>query len=438
MRPRPSCSRRALARAIATLAIALWPALAVAGPPVLPPAPGSGGALETPAAPMQGGSFASPPVQRPAGMPVQRPATPVQPTGGAAQPAPVQPAGPTAAPVQPAGPTVVPVQPVPVQPVGPSAVSGPPAPQPGTARPATSQPAPAQPTPSQPGTARPATTIAPPPATIGPQPAAVSPPGPIEPDGDPDVSEADSPEAALVAQAQPARKKFPHRGIVGDFRIGTLGCIGGLCRGGHDISPGVRLGGFFGGNIRGWVELGVGGGWGTLTSKVAPGTNAMALYGLDPYVLQLALLAQAAGLVNVDLAGLSVQDDKLRVAQVGPSVRVHLLPRGRVGAFVGTGVGYNVLRARYETGLGAMGMDFHGIHVPVEANLSVYVLEHLAVGMQFDYMWTWYGLAVLDHPQQRIPIPMRMLEASAATQGVNVREQLPQFWTLGLAIRGRV
>jgi hypothetical protein len=58
--------------------------------------------------------------------------------------------------------------------------------------------------------------------------------------------------------------------------------------------------------------------------------------------------------------------------------------------------------------------------------------------MQFDYMWTWYGLAVLDHPQQRIPVPMRLLEGTAATQGVDVRAQLPQFWTLGLAIRGRL
>ena len=97
-----------------------------------------------------------------------------------------------------------------------------------------------------------------------------------------------------------------------------------------------------------------------------------------------------------------------------------------------------MLRARYQTAVGDLGMSFHGIDVPVEANLSVYVHEHVAVGMQFDYMWTWYGLAVLDHPQQRIPVPMRLLEGTAATQGVDVRAQLPQFWTLGLAIRGRL
>jgi hypothetical protein len=251
--------------------------------------------------------------------------------------------------------------------------------------------------------------------------------------------EPSEPEAVVLAPAERSRKPFQHKGLVADARIGTLGCIGALCRGGHDVSPGVRVGGFLGGNIRGWFELGVGGGWGTLTSKAAPGTNALLLYGLDPNVLQAALLAQAAGLINVDLAGLAVQGgDQLRAAQLGPSLRVHLLPRGRIGAFVGSGVGYNVLRARYQTALGNVGMNFHGVHVPLEANFSVYVHEHIAVGLQFDYMWTWYGLAVLDHPQQKIPIPMRLLQGTPATQGVNVRDQLPQFWTLGLALRGRL
>jgi hypothetical protein len=292
-------------------------------------------------------------------------------------------------------------------------------------------------------------------ATPGPQPVPAPAPQPASPLARPSAAPSPTPRApsarrfdadddllpaspAVVDRAESPRRTLEHRGFVADVRVGTLGCIGGLCRGGHDVSPGARLGGFLGGNIRGWVELGLGGGWGTLTSKVAPGTNAMTLYGLDPWALQYVLAAQAAGLVTVDLAGLAVQDDQLRAAQVGPSLRVHLVPRGRVGAFIGTGVGYNVLRARYQTPLGDVGMGFHGIDVPVEANLSVYVLEHLAVGVQAEYMWTWYGLAVLDHPQQRIPMPMGVLQAAAQTQGVDLRGQLPQFWTLGLAIRGRV
>lgn len=376
LRPWPVRLRSGIARALATLVVVSCPGLALAGPPVLPSS-GTGAGTAQPMAVSAQGGFATAPIQRPAGMEQPRiaPARPAAP----AQPVASAPAAP----------------PAPVQPAPTPATVTPPAP---AATPAVAVPA----------------------REIGPEP------------------EPSAPEAVLVAEPKPARKAFPHRGIVADFRIGTLGCIGALCRGGHDVSPGVRLGGFLGGNIRGWVELGVGGGWGTLGSKVAPGTNAMLLYGLDPNVLQLALLAQAAGLINVDLAGLAVQDDQLRAAQVGPSLRVHLLPRGRFGAFVGSGMGYNVLRARYQTALGDVGLDFHGIDVPVEANFSVYVLEHLAVGVQFDYMWTWYGLAVLDHPQQRIPIPMRLLEGTAATQGIDVREQLPQFWTLGLAIRGRL
>lgn len=373
-----------IARTLVTLAVASCPCLAWAGPPVLPSTGGQeGGSISaSPSAPGQGSSFASIPVQRPAGLQVAE---------------------------------VRPVRPV----------------------------APAQPAPAQPTVAQPVSPIVVAPPEVGPQPAPVAAPPPIAPAPSaaviaPAPSEPSEPEAALVAEAKPPRKKYLHKGFVADFRIGTLGCIGAFCRGAHDVSPGVRLGGFVGGNIRGWVEIGLGGGWGTLGTKVAPGTNAMLLYGLDPNVLQLALLAQAAGLINVDLAGLAVQDDTLRAAQFGPSLRVHLLPRGRIGAFVGSGVGYNVLKARYTTAIGDVGMDFHGIDVPVEANVSVYVHEHVAVGLQLDYMWTWYGLAVLDHPQQQIPIPMRLLQGTAATQGVDVREQLPQFWTLGLAIRGRL
>jgi len=391
VRPSLARTRRTIARSLATLAmaVALWPGLVLAGPPVLPPTgtQGAGGPIASSAAvPIQASSFASTPVQRPA-----------------VQIQPVTPSQPRTAPV--VGP-----EPPPVREIGP-------------------QPAP---------------TVTPSPAPTGPAVTTTAIPTSAKPAAAPRpvvTSEAsdEAPAAALVAEAEPPRKRFQHQGIVADFRIGTLGCIGALCRGGHDVSPGMRLGGFLGGNIRGWVELGVGGGWGTLSSKVAPGTNALLLYGLDPNVLQAALLAQAAGLINVDLAGLAVQGgDQLRAAQLGPSMRIHLLPRGRFGAFVGSGVGYNVLRARYQTALGDVGMAFHGIDVPVEANFSVYVHEHIAVGLQFDYMWTWYGLAVLDHPQQKIPIPMRLLQGTPATQGVDVREQLPQFWTLGLAIRGRL
>ncbi|MCA9650052.1 MAG: hypothetical protein H6712_18120 [Myxococcales bacterium] len=276
----------------------------------------------------------------------------------------------------------------------------------------------------------------------GPSPAPARAPSPLPPSEIPAAEpEGDlpSPDAALAEEAEIPTTPIPHRGAVADLRVGTLGCIGGFCRSGrHDVSPGVRLGGFLGGNVRGWFEAGIGGGWGTMKPNVTPGTNALVLYGLDPYVLQQALLAQAAGLLKVDLAGLAVSDARLRATQVGPTIRVHLIPRGRVQAFVGSGVGYNLLRSRYQTAAGDVRLDLHGIDVPVEANLSVYLRPHVALGVQLDYMWTWYGAAVLDHPQQRLALPVSVLQAAGQQQGVDFRGELPQMWSVGLALRGRL
>lgn len=333
-------------------------------------------------------------------IPVQRPATMPNPARPAALTDPSAPStSGSVSPAAPVGPQPVPPQPVPR---GPAPEAGP-APQAGPTPAAASESAPA-----------------------------VDAPTP-EPDAGP------TPDAAVEDDATSSKERFIHRGAVADFRIGTLGCIGVMCRSGrHDVSPGVRVSGFIGGNIRGWVELGVAGGWGTMRPSVTPGTNALLLYGLNPAVLQQALLAQAAGLVDINFTGLAVSDAEMRALQLGPRLRVHLVPRGRVGAFVGTGVGYNRLRNRYDTALGPLGLDFHGIEVPIEANLSAYVLPNLAVGVQFDYMWTWYGLAVLDHPQQRAAVPMGVLQAAAQQQDVDLRGELPQMWTLGLAIRGRL
>ncbi len=295
----------------------------------------------------------------------------------------------------------------------------------------------AEPTPSVEPTPAPSETPGPTPApAAAPAPSELDPAEPIAAPGPSGAS----PDAAVQEQAQDPRERFKHAGAVADVRIGTLGCIGGLCRAqGHDVRPGVRVGGFLGGNIRGWVEIGLGGGWGTMRPNIEQGTNVLVLHGLNPNVLQQALLAQAAGLIDFNFASLAVNGDaRLRATQVGPSLRVHILPRGRFGAFVGSGVGYNGLNARYDTAAGDLKLSFHGINVPVEANFSVYVLPRLAVGVQFDYLWTWYGLAVINHPEQRAAVPMGVLQAAAQQQGVDLRGQLPQFWTLGLNIRGRL
>jgi hypothetical protein len=341
-------------------------------------------------------AFASPPpVQRPAGM--QPPAAgwmeSPAPSDGAIEPAPSEPAPSEAPEAEP----------------GPAPIDAPLAP--------TVEADPAEPTP----------------ADAGPPPRSAArsldgAPGPAEPAS-----------AGALRRTRDKDVRFPHRGAIFEAQIGTMGCVRSLCDDSrHAISPGVRLNGFLGGNIRGWVELGLGGGWGSMRSSVAEGTNALTMYGLDPGLLQQALAAQAAGLIDVDLYGLATSRAKMSSVNVGPVARVHFIPRGRFTAWAGSGVGYHLLRNKYETLVGTVKLDFHGLAVPIEAGLGVFVHEHVAVTAQFDYLWTWYGLAVLDHPDQRAALPVAALQAAANLQNVDLRAQLPQFWTLGFGLRARI
>jgi hypothetical protein len=268
-----------------------------------------------------------------------------------------------------------------------------------------------------------------------PTPAPAATTTPVPP---PRVSSA-GPTGLRKTVAPPRQRKFSHQGFVTDLRLGTLGCVRGLCNGGHNVSPGFRVDGFLGGNIRGFVDVGFGGGWGTLTSDVAPGTNALSLYGLDPFLLQQALtLINGGQSPGIDLTALSVTDSKLRTAQAGPLIRVHFIPRGRFAAYVGSGVQYNLFRARYGTAAGGAKIDFHGLAVPIEAGFGVYVHEHVSVGIQFDYLWTWYALANVEHGGQALAVPVRILDEAAKMQSSSLRGQLPQFWTFGLMLRARI
>ncbi len=246
-----------------------------------------------------------------------------------------------------------------------------------------------------------------------------------------------SSEIGLRRTATKPPRKFSHDGFITDLRVGTVGCVRGLCSG-HNVRPGFRLDGFLGGNIRGFVDFGLAGGWGSLGSDIATGTNVLALYGLDAALLQQALGVLGGQALPVDLTALSVTDSKLRTAQAGPLLRVHFIPRGRFAAYVGSGVQYNLFRARYSTAAGDARIDFHGLAVPIEAGFGVHVHEHVAVGLQFDYLWTWYALANLDQGGQSITVPLRILDEAARMQNTSLRGQLPQFWTFGLMLRARV
>jgi hypothetical protein len=247
-------------------------------------------------------------------------------------------------------------------------------------------------------------------------------------------------EPALHRRAPDHMRTFSHRGFTTDLRIGTIGCLRGACGADrHAANAGFRIDGFIGGNIRGWVDLGIAGGWGAMSSDVKPGTNVLALYGLDPAQLQTALGLLAGQALGIDLGSLAVNDARLRTAQAGPVVRVHFIPRGRFAAYVGTGVQYNLFRARYGTSSGPAQLDFHGLAVPIEGGFGVHVLEHLALGVQFDYLWTWYAIANLEQGATSLPVPVRVLDQAAKMQnGGSFRDQLPQFWTFALTLRARI
>jgi hypothetical protein len=299
-----------------------------------------------------------------------------------------------------------------------------------------------------------------PPATVEPTPVAVTPappedatptsqltaPQPITDVDDP-VAEPIAPPAAAAAagptglRKQHARDlgKFSHRGFTFDFRVGTVGCVKAMCASDrHDVHPGIRLDGFLGGNIKGWVDVGISGGWGALSSNAAKGTNVLTLYGLDPYLMQQALGVIGGKALGIDLTALNVQSSKLRTAQVGPLVRVHFIPRGRYAAWVGSGVQYNLLRARYDTPVGQARIDFHGLAVPIEAGFAVHVLRNLAIGAQFDYMFTFYPLTNISQGGSSFTLPTRILDQAARMQNSAFKSQLPQFWTVALTLRARV
>lgn len=246
-------------------------------------------------------------------------------------------------------------------------------------------------------------------------------------------------EGSLRRRGRVEPGKIPHRGLILEGKLGTVGCTGTICRHGsaHDASPGLRVDGFLGGNIAGFFEVGVQGGWGKPRAAVAPGQNVLSLYGVDPTVLGVALAEVDRGLA-AQLPRLVVREAETTTAQVGPSLRLHLVPRGRLIAFLGTGIGYNLFRARYTTDGGDVRLDFHGLVVPVEGGLGVHLTRHLAIATEGSYLWTRYGLVVLDHSAEHTVVPLSSVEAAASGAGVDLVRDLPRFWTVTFALRARL
>jgi hypothetical protein len=224
--------------------------------------------------------------------------------------------------------------------------------------------------------------------------------------------------------------RTPHSGAILDARIGVLGCTRRLCKR-HGANPGFRVDGFLGGNIAGFVDLGLDAGWAAIGNEVPLGTDGLGLYGLRNDSLP----EEARDML--DFSQFIVNSASLDTVQAGLDVRVHFIPRGRFAAYVGTGVGYNLFRARYHTEGGRAKLAFHGLYVPLQIGFGVHVHRNVAIGLQFDYLFTWYGLVAVSGAPGKVAVPVSMLEAPAAEQGVDLRGDLPQFWTVGAYVRAR-
>lgn len=237
---------------------------------------------------------------------------------------------------------------------------------------------------------------------------------------------------------QPDQKtKIPHKGFVAEARAGALGCFGSVCGDGHRMDPGVQVGGFLGGNIRGFVELGVQGGWGKLRPNIPEGRDVLSLYGIDGRALEDEIQAQMDLPTEVDLnlAALNVQSAQSSAAHGGLALRFHIVPRGRVAAYLGSGVNYQLFRSQYDTPLGPTKMDFHGLSVPVQVGLGVYLHRRIAITGEFDYLWTKFLVAKLDHPMQQLVAPISALESASDAVDADFGKSLPAFWTATVALR---
>lgn len=246
------------------------------------------------------------------------------------------------------------------------------------------------------------------------------------------------PQPTEPTQANHKKEPIPHRGFTMDVRIGFQGCVRSVCARSakHHARPGFRIDGFIGGNIKGWVELGISGGWGTFGSQVEGEPNVLNLYDVDTTLLEDA--AEALGEVfPFDLDSLVVVDSQLRTARGGPHIRIHFIPKGPFMAYVGSGVGYSLFRARYATRNGETVLSFHGIDVPIEAAFGYHFHKNVAATIQFDYLWSRYILVQLKHPEYGGVVPISLLTDSMIEGAPDIRKQLPHVWTVGFGIRAR-
>ena len=251
----------------------------------------------------------------------------------------------------------------------------------------------------------------------------------------------------LVATSQETepepKQRIAHRGFILDAAAGTLGCTRAICagRGGYDAAPGVFASGFIGGNIGGFVELGIKGGWGRMRSRAESGEHAVSYWGVAPGELEheLRTHSEAVGSATVDtLAHARSHDIALSAFHAAPVLRIHFAPRGRAIVFAGAGAGYGGLRSDHRTDRGPLHLSAHGLAVPIEGGLGVHITPHLAVVARFDYLWMHYLLLAIDDRSDTMILPTSMMDKLTGTRQGSTQASLPHFWTVSLGLRLRL
>ena len=303
-------------------------------------------------------------------------------------------------------------------------------------------------------TAGPGPELAPPPPAA-PVPAAAPPPITPAPAPTPATATAPTPASPVLADSpappvpsdSPAPRNDPkqwrHAGFILDLQLGTGGCTRRFCSGssGHDAAPGLRLGGFVGGNIWGILEVGLAAGWNTLRPRGVAGENAMTLYDLDPAKVEAAIAKeQGVPALAVDLSSLTVQSASSRAFDIGPSLRVHFIRKGRGIAYAGADIHYQLWRNRYTTTSGDLRLSFHGVSAPLRVGGGAYVHKNIAIVGEFSYVLSAFVVGGIRHPLLNAVAPLQALESTAAGVSSNhgtLKGGLPRFWNLSINLRFR-
>jgi len=265
-------------------------------------------------------------------------------------------------------------------------------------------------------------------------------PEPAPPKKGPTVEDLEQLERERLQQERKNPKKWRHGGLIVDLSLGTAFCTRQFCRGstGHDAAPGLALGGFFGGNVLGVLEVGLAFGWNTLRPRNVAGRNAIDLYGLDPVQLQQVIADQiGAPQVELDFSTLNITSASSRAFNVGPSLRVHFIRKGRGLAYVGAGLHYQLWRNRYATTGGDARLDFHGISAPFHVGGGAYVHPNIAVVGEFTYALSYFVLGGVKHPSLSSVAPLAVIEESAVEAGSSLIKGLPHFGKFTVNLRFR-